>query len=117
VLVFAGPLTVFAPRLAQAKRKGLREYGALGQTYVRDFRNKWLSGRAPPDEMLVGSGDIQSLADLGSSFSSAEQMRLAPIKPAALLYFVLAFLAPIAPLLLTMMPVEKLIRQLMELVF
>jgi hypothetical protein len=117
VLVFAGPLTVFAPRLERVKRAGLREYGALGQVYVREFRDKWLKGRAPADEPLLGSGDIQSLADLGNSYSAAEQMRLAPIKPSWLIYFVAAFLAPIAPLLLTMMPMEKLVGQLVGLVF
>jgi hypothetical protein len=117
VLAFAGPLAVFAPRLARVKRLGLREYGALGQTYVRDFRRKWLEGEPPADEPLVGSGDIQSLADLGNSYGSAEQMRLAPIKPSSLVYFIAAFLAPIAPLLLTMMPLERLVGQLVGLVF
>jgi hypothetical protein len=114
VVVFAGPLTVFVPQLARVKREGLREYGALGQTYVRGFRQKWLEGGAPADEPLVGSGDIQSLADLGNSFSSAEQMRLAPIKPLLLAYFIVAFLAPIAPLVLTMMPLEQLIGRLLK---
>ncbi|MBV9994340.1 MAG: hypothetical protein JO127_03910 [Caulobacteraceae bacterium] len=116
-LVFAGPLTVFGPRLAQVKRLGLRQYGAVGQTYVQEFRRKWIEGGAPADEPLVGSGDIQSLADLGNSFGTAEQMRIAPIRPTALLYFLAAFLAPIAPLVLAMMPAEQLIGRLVGMVF
>jgi hypothetical protein len=116
-LLFAGPLTVFGPLLARVKRAGLREYGALGQTYVREFRDKWLAGAAPAGEPLIGSGDIQSLADLGNSFASAEQMRIAPIRPTALVYFVAAFLAPILPLALTMMSAERLIDQLIGVVF
>jgi hypothetical protein len=50
-----GPLLVFAPRLAQAKRTGIREYGTLAERYVRDFDAKWLRGGAPADERLVGS--------------------------------------------------------------
>ena len=71
VMVFAvlGPLLVFAPRLAAVKRAGLREYGTLGQRYVCEFDQKWLRGGAPADEPLIGSGDIQSLADL------SEQLR------------------------------------------
>ena len=42
-----GPLLVFAPQLAAAKRKGLREYGTLAETYVRAFDTKWLRGGAP----------------------------------------------------------------------
>jgi hypothetical protein len=117
ILVFAGPLTVFGPLLARMRWSGLRAYGALAQTYVRGFRDKWIDGGAPVDEPLIGSGDIQSLADLGNSFSGAEQMRLVPIRPTALVYFVAAFLAPMMPLVLTMMSVEKLIEQLVGLVF
>ena len=70
VMVFAvlGPLLVFSRQLEAAKRAGLREYGALAQRYVRDYDHKWLRGGAPPDEPLVGSADIQSLADIGNSF-------------------------------------------------
>src|SRR5262249_40931216 len=63
-----GPLLVFAPRLAQAKRKGNREYGTLAERYVREFDAKWLRGGVAADEALVGSADIQSLADLNNSF-------------------------------------------------
>jgi hypothetical protein len=117
LVLFAGPLTVFSLRLARVKRTELRRYGALAQTYVREFRKKWLDADTPPDEPLVGSADIQSLADLGNSFSAAEQMRFAPLRLSTTIRFVLAFLAPIAPLLLTVMPAEKLLAQLIGLVF
>jgi hypothetical protein len=116
LVLFAGPLTVFAPTLARVKRTGLREYGALGQTYTRAFRAKWLSGEAPANEPLIGSADIQSLADLGNSFAAAEQMAIVPITRTALLLFVGAIVAPIVPLLLTMMSAEKLIGKLVGLV-
>lgn len=117
VLLFAGPLAVFAPRLEHVKRVGLRAYGALGQVYVREFRDKWLGSGPLPDEPILGSGDIQSLADLSNSFGAAEKMRIVPIRPLSALIFVLAFLLPIAPLLLTVMPAEKLVEKVVSLVF
>ena len=80
VMVFAvlGPLLVFSPQLAAAKRTGLREYGTLAQRYAREFDRKWLRGGAPAGESLVGSADIQSLADLGNSFEVVKGMRLVP---------------------------------------
>jgi hypothetical protein len=36
--------------------------------YVREFDHEWLRGGAPADDALIGSADIQSLADLGNSF-------------------------------------------------
>ena len=116
VVLFAGPLTVFGPLLARVKRTGLRKYGGLGQEYVRDFRAKWLSGGKPAEEPLIGTSDIQSLADLGNSYAVAEQMRFVPISRSALLLFVAAFLAPILPLVLTMVPAEKLIDKLIGIV-
>jgi len=114
--VFAGPLLVFMPRLAQVKRAGLMEFGALAQTYVRDFRGKWIWGLAQVDEPLIGSGDIQSLADLGNSYEVTRQMRITPISLRAAVNFTAAFLAPIVPLALTMMPAEKLVQRLLDLI-
>jgi hypothetical protein len=111
--VVLGPLLVFAPQLAEAKRTGNREYGALAARYVREFDAKWLRGGAPADEPLVGSGDIQSLADLANSFEVVRTMQLAPITRDALLRLLVATLAPLAPLVLTMMPLEELLRKLL----
>ena len=115
-LVF-GPLVVFAPRLAQAKRTGLREYGVLAERYVRDFDAKWLRGGAPAGEPLVGSGDIQSLADLGNSFEVVRTMRMLPITREAVLQLAAATLAPVVPLALTMMSLEELLKKLLGTLF
>jgi hypothetical protein len=112
-----GPLLVFAPQLAQAKRKGLREYGTLAQRYVREFERKWLRGGAPADEPFVGSADIQSLADLGNSYEVVRTMRTAPITRDAIVRLAAATLAPIVPLLLTMMPLEELLKKLFAILF
>jgi hypothetical protein len=56
--VVFGPLLVFAPQLAEAKRTGLREYGTLAERYVCEFDFKWLRGGAPVDEPFVGSADV-----------------------------------------------------------
>ena len=66
VFLVEAPLLVFAPQLAQAKRAGAREFGALAQRYVREFDDKWMRGNKLDGEQLVGSADIQSLADMGS---------------------------------------------------
>jgi len=110
VFFFVGPLLVFTPRIALAKRTGLLEYGALAQRYVREFDVKWLRGGAPADEPLVGSGDIQSLADLANSFEVVRTMRMAPVAMQDVLLLAIAALLPIAPLLLTVMPLEELLR-------
>jgi len=115
--VVLGPLLVFAPLLAQAKRQGLREYGTLAERYVREFDGKWLRGGAPAGEPFVGSADIQSLADLANSYEVVRTMRLAPITKEAILRLTAAALVPIVPLLLTMMPFEELAAKLFGILF
>jgi hypothetical protein len=115
--VVFGPLLVFSPQLVRAKRTGLLEYGAFAVRYVREFDSKWLRGAAPAGEALLGSGDIQSLADLANSFNVVRSMRVTPISKEALLRLAIAVIAPIAPLLLTMMPLEALLKKLLGLVF
>ena len=113
VMVFAvlGPLLVFSLKLEAAKRAGLREYGTLAQRYVREYDDKWLRGGAPPDEPLVGSADIQSLADLGNSFEVVKEMRLAPFTLATVLQLAVTTLLPVLPLMLTMISLEELLER------
>jgi AcrR family transcriptional regulator len=117
VCVVLAPLLVFAPQLARAKRIGKREYGTLAERYVRGFDVKWLRGGAPPDEPLLGSADIQSLADLGNSFEIVRTTRTVPITKEPILLLAAATLAPVAPLLLTMMPLGELLKKLLGILF
>lgn len=115
-LVF-GPLLVFAPRLAQVKRLGLREYGKLAERHMREFDTKWLRGGAPAGEPLVGNPDISSLADLGNSFEVVRTMHMAPVTRDAVFRLAAAVLLPVVPLALTIMPLEELVKQLFGILF
>jgi hypothetical protein len=115
--VVFGPLLAFAPELARAKRSGDREYGTLAERYVREFDDKWMRGAAPADEPLVGSADIQSLADMANSFDVVRTMRLAPVTKQAVLQLAAATLAPVVPLVLTMMSIEQLLKTLFGILF
>ena len=106
------PMLMFAPQLAQAKRTGLREYGTLAERYVREFDAKWLRGGASAGEALVGSADLQSLADLGNSYEVVKTIRPVPVTKEMVLQLAAATLAPMVPLALTMMPLEELLKKL-----
>lgn len=117
LLIVVGPLLVFAPRLARLKRDALSDYGALAQRYTYEFEQKWLRGGAASSEALLGSADIQSLADLGNSFEVVKQMRTLPFTLQALVRLVIAALVPLAPLLLTMISAEELFQRVLKLAF
>jgi hypothetical protein len=111
------PLLVFAPQLAAARRRGMAEYGTLAERYVREFDAKWLRGATAPDEPLVGSADIQSLADLSNSVEVVRSMSTVPVGRDAIVRTAIATLVPLLPLLLTIMPLEELLKKLLGLLF
>jgi hypothetical protein len=107
-----GPLVVFAPNLLQAKRGGLHDYGLVADRYVKDFERKWIRGGSAPDEPLLGSADIQSLADLDCSFTVIREMRPFPFGKEAVIPLVATVVLPGLPLVLTVIPLEELVRRL-----
>jgi hypothetical protein len=117
MLVIIGPLLVFSPHLMRAKRKGQREYGKLASRYVADFDKKWVRGTAPVDEQLIGSGDIQSLADLGNSFEIIRGIRPVPFTRETIVELIIIILLPVLPLTLTMMPLEELLTKFLGVIF
>lgn len=110
------PLLMFTPRLARAKRKGLAEYGLLAQRYVEGFDQKWVR-EGEPSEELLGTGDLQSLADLGNSYQVVREMRAVPFVLQDATRLALATAAPLAPLLLTIFSFEELVLRAMKVVF
>jgi hypothetical protein len=116
VLAILGPLLMFTPRMAAAKRKGLADYAQVAQGYVDRFEEKWVLD-TPPSEEVLGSGDIQSLADLNNSYDIVRGMRAVPFGLEDISRLALATAAPLAPLLLTVFSLEELITRLVKIVF
>ena len=117
VFVILAPLLVFVLPLAAVKGSALRESSQLARRYVDEFDDKWLRGRATRDEPLLGSVDIQSLADLGNSFEVVRGMRTVPITRDAVVHLVVMTLLPVAPLLLTIFSLEELLKRFLTIVF
>jgi hypothetical protein len=115
VVAILGPLVMFTPRMARAKRKGLADYGLLAQRYVESFEQKWVLGH--PAEQLLGSADIQSLADLGNSYAVVNEMRSIPFGLQDITRLAVATAAPLLPLMLTIFSPEELIMRVIKVVF
>lgn len=116
-LLVLGPTLVFTPQLLHVARKGKREYGTLAQQYVRGFSRKWVGGDAESAEPLIGSADIQSLADMGNGFELANRMRPVPFGSRTALQLALLPLLPAAPLLLTTFSAEQLLERVLTAIF
>src|SRR6201981_1286034 len=117
VLAILGPLLMFTPQMARARRKGLADYGLLAQRYVESFEQKWILGNPAPSEELLGAADIQSLADLGNSDAMVRDMRAVPFGLEDISRLAAATAAPLLPLLLTIFSPEELITRILKVMF
>jgi hypothetical protein len=107
--LFLGPLLIFSRKLWKCQVKGLTDYGTFAERYVNAFDRKWLGEDAAPGEPVLGTADIQSLADLNNSVGIVRDMRLVPVSPSMLMYLAVAALLPMLPLLLLKYPIADLL--------
>jgi hypothetical protein len=117
VLAILGPLLMFTPQMACAKRKGLADYGLIAQRYVESFEQKWVLRDAASSDELLGAADIQSLADLGNSYALVREMRSVPFGLDDITRLAAAAAAPLLPLLLTVFSLEELIMRIIKTLF
>lgn len=110
------PLAFFALPMAAAKRSQLPKLGVLGARYASEFDQKWLETPQTSDKELLGSADIQSLADLAGGFAVVHDMRLLPFGRNTVTRLVILIALPLLPLALTMVPFDVLLQQLIKLI-
>jgi hypothetical protein len=116
-VVWLGPLLAFVPLLVRKGREWRRRYRMLVAEYNRAFDQKWVVGPRPADEPLLGSADIQSLADLGKSFDRVRLMRIVPFSQRVVLRWAVVAALPALPLLPLVLPVEDILKTLAKAVF
>lgn len=114
VALVLAPLTAFTPLLIRTKLRGRSEYGFLANRYVTEFDTKWVRHSGPADERLIGSPDIQSLADMANSYSVVQSMRSVPFGTDLVTFLFVACVAPLLPLTLTVVPFDKMIDQFIK---
>jgi hypothetical protein len=115
-VLILGPLMLFVPMLAQSRREWLRQYSLLLVRYNREFHEKWLGSTAPA-EPLLGSADIQSLADLGNSFQFIRDMKLFPFGLRTAIQLGIVAALPALPLLPLAVPVMEILKVLSGAIF
>lgn len=107
-VLFIGPLLLFSGQLWACRVRALSSYTALGERYAAEFERRWLRGDASREELL-GSADIQSMADLSGARQIVSDMRSIPMGTRSLAQLLLAALLPMTPLILFQYPLVDLI--------
>ncbi len=108
------PLSFFIVRILNAKLDGLRGYGAVASQYVDHFYLKWIGTPHYEKKSLIGSPDIQSLADLSHSFNVVRETYLIPVGWNQLIRLIIVIICPLLPLVFTMIPLEQIIERLVK---
>jgi hypothetical protein len=109
LVVGLGPLLAFSGQLVSARLIGLERYGRLALDYTTGFDDRWIAHAREED--LLGTADIQSLADLGNSFRIVQDMRVVVFDRRDLLILVVGLLVPLCPLFLTVVPLSALLKK------
>jgi len=114
LLLFLGPLFMFAPALLQTRRKALHQYSTLGGKLGRLYHQKWVKGINTADDSLLSTPDNTSLANYSRDFELVEQTRAFPFEPRTAIFLALAGLIPLVPLLATVMPMNEIFELLVK---
>jgi hypothetical protein len=117
LMVILGPLVMFTPRLRRAEREGRAKYGLLANRYVSSFEEKWFRNDAAEAPELLGTPDIQSLADLANSYAVVRHMRWVPLGLDDLIRLAATTAAPLLPLVLTILSPAELLRGFVRILF
>lgn len=116
ILITITPLLFFSPQLVKAKRKGTLDYAVTASSYVNRFHKRWIVAEPKNLNELLGTPDIQALSDLDNSFDFTEKMRYTPFSRNTIMQIIIVAAAPILPLFLTMMPLEEMIKNLIQII-
>ncbi|MEH6584729.1 MAG: hypothetical protein V7754_22570 [Halioglobus sp.] len=108
LMVFLGPLLVFARPLYNSRERGLLEYGRLAHLHHLEFHRKWF-GQSGVDAKLLGSPDPSSVSDLNASVQTALDMHLIPIDKTIVIQLLLAAGLPLIAVVLYVMPLADLL--------
>ena len=115
--ILISPMFFFMKKLTITKLNGILEYGIASHKYVHDFHKKWINGNNPEKEKILGSSDIQSLADLGNSYGIIESMVSFPMNFKRIAALIVIVAIPFLPLTLLVIPVNEILEALAGFVF
>lgn len=115
LVVFAAPVLVFSPRLLEARRQGIFEYGALARRVGVLMERKWTQRGSVVDGEALSAPDFSATTDLYSVAANAYAMNIVPVALVSLALLIGGSLAPFVPAVLMSMSPEAILDKLTSL--
>jgi hypothetical protein len=111
-LLVLAPLLVFIPVLVAVNLKATAEYGALAGGVVRTFDTRWIRDEKREKGELLDVGEVSAMTDLDTTVAIVREMHYVPITREGMIWIGGAVLAPLLPLVLTVMSADELLKKL-----
>jgi len=115
VILIAAPLMALSSKLLAVKSSGLFQHGMLGSAYSQGFEEKWLRGKLPDNESLLGSPDIQSLTDLSNAFANIRNMKIFLLDKRIFLWLATPPAIPLLIVAVAITPSDEIVRSVLSL--
>lgn len=115
LILFVGPLLVFAFKLHAQKVEGIFTYGTLADRVGYQFEKKWLDNYEQYGSDALQSPDFSATTDLYSVVANVHNMKVLPFEFRAVVSLIIATLLPFLPVLVMMMPVKQIVQELARL--
>ncbi len=107
------PLVFFIVAMTRDKRIGTYKYGVMASHFVNMFYSRWIDNSSNKTSELCGS-DIQSLADLSNGFTATRDMSIVPFNFRNVIQLFLLVIAPLLPLVFTLVPMVDIVRAVIK---
>ena len=115
LLLAAGPLMMFIPKLRTTKTQGVFKYGPLGGTVGKEFEKKWLDRSRMFDEPPLDSDDFSAMTDLYQVVGNVYQIKDMPFGWRDVSNLVIMALLPFIPVAMMAIPLKEIFQDLMKL--
>jgi hypothetical protein len=117
VFIVLCPLTLLSPKLSALRRAGLARYSQLARQLTKSFDAKWTQDGNGTRETILGSPDPSSVADLVSSYNVVRDLKIVPIDRKLVLQVAAEAAAPLAIVWLVATPAERIVANLIKMLF
>jgi hypothetical protein len=113
-VVALGPLAFFVPTLTALRRRGILEYGTLGQMHSTDFHQKWIRQRTGHEAEFLTAPESSTLADFGQSYEKLERLSPFAVNRGTLITLAISVVVPLLPAILAVVPLATILKTLIE---
>jgi hypothetical protein len=114
LVISLGPLIFFVPRLVELRRKGILEYGVLGQIHSTEYHDKWILHRAGHESEFLTAPETNAMTGFGKSYENIGQLRPFPVDMGSLYVLVAAVVIPALFVVLTEIPFVVVLKDLLK---